>query len=127
MLTTLLIVISGGLLLFFYQKRKVAMRQKSKLANSSSTFERSQYRCAIIETQHFHCRAVKKIAGQPILVAHAPVLPLADCDVSSCDCRYVRREDRREEDRRTPYPTMADTISNINDQREKKDRRQAST
>ena len=46
------------------------------------------------------CAAVKAIAGQRLLVDRAPPLPLADCDLGSCQCRYQQYDDRRTDLRR---------------------------
>ena len=49
------------------------------------------------------CPAVQELAGQKILAAAAPRLPLADCTTpSACQCRFKKAPDRRdgEEDRR---------------------------
>ena len=46
------------------------------------------------------CAAVKAIAGKRLLVDRAPPLPLADCDLGSCNCRYQQYDDRRTDLRR---------------------------
>lgn len=55
--------------------------------------------------KHFHgvsirptsgaCRAVQMIAGRRFLPNEAPAVPLANCDVSYCGCRYEHHQDRR--------------------------------
>ena len=50
------------------------------------------------------CDAAKATGGQRFLSAAAPRLPLADCDVANCKCRYVHYKDRRSgDDRRDTY------------------------
>ena len=46
------------------------------------------------------CRAAQSIAGQRILSASAPLLPLRDCDARECLCSYKRYQDRRTDARR---------------------------
>ena len=47
------------------------------------------------------CEGAKQLAGTRFLSASAPKLPLPDCDVAVCQCRYAHFQDRRSgEDRR---------------------------
>jgi hypothetical protein len=48
------------------------------------------------------CEAVKELAGSRFLMAEAPRLPLAECTLETCSCRYIYFPDRRAtaEDRR---------------------------
>jgi hypothetical protein len=49
------------------------------------------------------CAGAKSLKGRRYLGDEAPVLPLAECASSRCDCRYVHHVDRRtgNNDRRT--------------------------
>ena len=50
------------------------------------------------------CAAAKELEGRRFLSNAAPSLPLAECDVADCKCRYKHYADRRSrEDRRNPY------------------------
>jgi len=50
------------------------------------------------------CDAAKAMEGERFLSTEAPNIPLAECDATSCKCRYVHHKDRRAtEDRRNPY------------------------
>ena len=45
------------------------------------------------------CSAVQELAGEKILAAKAPRLPLDDCtSPSSCQCRFKKLSDRRDGD-----------------------------
>ena len=46
------------------------------------------------------CSGVKALKGRRFLVRNAPELPLPGCGLSSCQCRYVKYDDRRQEPRR---------------------------
>lgn len=49
------------------------------------------------------CKKVVELKGVLFLAAAAPKIPLPDCDVPKCRCRYIHCEDRRSaEDRREP-------------------------
>jgi hypothetical protein len=60
------------------------------------------YRCVGIQPADplMACDAVKGIAGQRFLPGQAPKLPLPDCMVDRCSCRYVHFDDRRGGSRR---------------------------
>jgi len=50
------------------------------------------------------CKAAREIAGRRFLAAAAPKLPLTDCDVLECNCRFIHHKDRRSgKDRRSPF------------------------
>jgi hypothetical protein len=122
-LITVAIALVFAIFYGYRQYKRAAIRKR--FAQNQTKFENSKYRCAIIETGLFTCRAVKKIANQPILLDYAPVLPLPTCDISQCDCKYIRRNDRRQDERRTPYPTMANTVSSATENRSYSDRRKS--
>ena len=47
------------------------------------------------------CKAIAELRGRRYLSAGAPKIPLPACDVTSCRCRFIHFEDRRDgEDRR---------------------------
>jgi hypothetical protein len=46
------------------------------------------------------CESAKRIAGRRYLVEQAPMIPLRECDVAECNCRYREFADRRQETRR---------------------------
>ena len=63
----------------------------------------AKYAAVTIVAARECCSAVQELAGQKILAANAPMLPLADCTSPSlCQCRFKKFPDRRdgEEDRR---------------------------
>lgn len=46
------------------------------------------------------CSAVRATAGQRFLTYEAPLLPLPDCDMARCNCRYRQVPERRTDIRR---------------------------
>ena len=61
------------------------------------------YHCVAVEARGGGCEAVRRMAGQRFLAAHAPALPLSGCNQSRCECIYLHYEDRRHHNRRDPY------------------------
>jgi hypothetical protein len=46
------------------------------------------------------CPAVRKVEAKRFLAKEAPPLPLPNCTVKNCGCRFIHYDDRREEERR---------------------------
>jgi len=46
------------------------------------------------------CDAARRLRGQRFLSREAPALPLKDCQVAGCTCRYEHHDDRRTGPRR---------------------------
>jgi hypothetical protein len=46
------------------------------------------------------CHAAGSVAGVRFLSKEAPRLPLPQCDVATCECRYLHHDDRRSGPRR---------------------------
>ncbi len=70
------------------------------------------------------CRHVQAIAGKRFLPNEAPSLPLANCDVAYCGCRYEHHRDRRAQiDRRHAHIDI-ETQGSGKEHRETADRRQ---
>ncbi len=72
------------------------------------------------------CEAAKAIEGEVFLATEAPSLPLAACDHATCRCHYEYLDDRRQEDRRSPYGERhgARLGSNAGDRRQPGNRRE---
>jgi hypothetical protein len=74
------------------------------------------------------CPAAKTMDGKRFLATAAPRLPLPDCDVLKCRCKFVHHKDRRSsEDRRNPFqgPLSQSTTGNFQvDQRILDERRE---
>ena len=69
----------------------------------------AKYAAVVIVAGGPCCEAVKARAGQKILAAQAPTLPLPDCSMPMrCTCRFRKFADRREgdEDRRHQNSSM---------------------
>jgi hypothetical protein len=63
-----------------------------------------RYHAVSIKYDRNACEAAKAMSGRRFLSAGAPRLPLPDCDVSECNCRFTHHKDRRSgSDRRSPF------------------------
>lgn len=105
--------------------RKAQAKKSSKVSAPANPF-----RSTSIVPGTNACSAVTAIADQRYLDSEqsVPKVPLPECDVSQCDCRYARHEDRRDidEDRRHPaglQSELYETSGNKNRRAQKSGRR----
>lgn len=95
--------------LWLYQRRRRAQGEARESMHETSDRRQigqrsSDYHAVSIRLGRTACRAAAELEGQRFLSASAPRLPLADCDATECDCRFVHHEDRRSgSDRRDPF------------------------
>ena len=85
---------------------------------------RSPYQASSIRASSCGCSAVKALGKQRFLTSGAvPKLPLPECCAATCECRYVRHEDRRtsQGDRRALYSLQTDLYT-AGDSAERRDR-----
>jgi hypothetical protein len=66
---------------------------RSEVANGEHAHGR--YAAVSIHTFRGGCPAAEEIRGRRFLVDEAPMLPLAECRWSKCNCRYTHHSDRR--------------------------------
>ena len=83
--------------------RKGADTESSRPSASPSAVN-SAFHAVSIQFSSSACKAAREMAGRRFLGTAAPKLPLADCDVLECNCRFVHHKDRRAgKDRRSPF------------------------
>jgi hypothetical protein len=80
-------------------KQNTARAKRSSKADSESQTPMGAYRCTSIVYEESACAAVKAIGSKRFLAVdrNTPMLPLRECDQSKCNCKYMRHDDRRED------------------------------
>ena len=126
-----IVILLAALLLVRRTQKSIAERPatKHKAKPSVGKPENTKYHSVSIRLGGNACTAAKEIQGERFLASEAPHMPLPDCDVSDCQCRFVHFKDRRtKDDRRNPYSgTMGVATGNLKqEQRTGKDRRESS-
>lgn len=125
-----LIIFGGALVIFayaWYMQRQSEARLKNLLKESEEKFSVSQYRCVLIEAGSNACQHALAYKNRPLLLDAAPVLPLKSCNVSACDCKFARMEDRRTgEDRRANQNPKDSKVRGYMNKRYIRDRRRNS-
>lgn len=87
------------------------------------------YHAVSIKFDQKACQAARDMTGRRFLATAAPRLPLPDCNVLECNCRFTHHDDRRSgKDRRSPFDRggrLATTGEFEQEQRTGKDRRKS--
>ena len=112
----------------FVRNRQTSKSGKSSPATRASSSD-AAYHAVSIKFSSNACTAAREMENRRFLSSAAPKLPLADCNVLECRCRFVHHKDRRgRKDRRSPFgPAGFGGASGSHEveQRQGKDRRQS--
>jgi hypothetical protein len=83
------------------RREAVAEDQSSQVREKSKN---TQFHAVSIKYTGRACESAKDLSGRRFLATAAPKLPLPDCDVLDCSCRFVHHQDRRaQKERRSPF------------------------
>ena len=109
---------------------------RSRQSGSSNDRRSTPRPVVVTHTSTFHavsiicaddaCAAAKELQASRILSKEAPQLPLAECDIADCRCRFAHHDDRRKKQgRRDPYrqTLSGETGKFKKEQRRRPDRR----
>lgn len=123
LLLGLLLVLSiVGLLVWMRRDTADSTAKSSARAGDNTAFH-----AVAIKYSDKACDAAKAMTGRRFLSNAAPRLPLPECDLLECRCRFVHYKDRRtDRDRRSPFATSSasgTTGTSEQNRRENADRR----
>ena len=126
---TKLLIIAGLLLLAWLLLRRLRRpAQKEAPEKAARPPGNTAYHAVSIKLGEQACEAAQAMSGRRFLSTAAPRLPLADCDVAQCGCRFIHHNDRRcGKDRRSPFAAAGfggGTGTFEQERRERPDRRQ---
>jgi hypothetical protein len=103
--TLLLMALAGIVVLLFLRRRKTNSNKGSKRTSgkgkkASTPTQSKPFRATTIVPGAMACDAAVALAEKPFLDSNraTPPLPLPNCTAPHCRCKYVHRDDRREED-----------------------------
>ena len=109
------------------RKRNEGVEEARKSAVVRPKSSNTQFHAVSIKLSGQSCQAAKALSGRRFLATAAPKLPLPNCDVLDCNCRFVHHDDRRSnKDRRSPFGpggAAGSTGSFTSEQRSGTDRR----
>lgn len=127
-LTTLALILVLLLLIWLFIRRRAANKAKSTPPPRTKS-KNSAYHAVSIKFSGNACEAAREMEGRRFLSSAAPRIPLPDCDVLNCTCRFAHYQDRRaRQDRRSPFGPGGiggSTGKYQQEQREGKDRRKS--
>ncbi|MGI9270400.1 MAG: hypothetical protein ACR2QT_01395 [Woeseiaceae bacterium] len=102
-ITMLFIVALLVAIWWLVRKRREAVAEDEK-TEVRTTSRNSQFHAVSIKFTGRACQAAKDMSGRRFLATAAPKLPLPQCDVLDCTCRFTHHTDRRAgRDRRSPF------------------------
>ena len=129
-MTILIVALLVIALLYFVLKGRGARSGKIASASRPATQQLSEsdaFHAVSIKYTSGSCEAAKLMHGKRFLSSAAPKLPLPDCDVQQCRCKFQHHKDRRSsEDRRNPFQgPLASSATGVHkiEQRQGRDRR----
>jgi len=114
-------------LLFVMRRKSAASNRRPEMPQRETDQSDTQFHAVSLSYASGACAAAKIMEGRRFLSGTAPRIPLPDCDVLECKCRFVHHKDRRKgDDRRNPYLRTfggTNTGSFREEQRKSRDRR----
>ncbi len=98
------IVILILLLLLFRRTQTTTSKRPPRPSRLGKVKPEPQFHAVSLQYSSAACEAAKSIEGRRFLSSAAPRIPLPECDVPECKCRFIHHKDRRERgDRRKMY------------------------
>ena len=86
----------------YLRQRKYAA--EANTPDNKTDSGKTAYHAVSIKFEANACDAAKAMTGRRFLASAAPRLPLPDCNVLECRCRFAHHDDRRSgQDRRSPF------------------------
>ena len=126
-LQTMALVLVLLLFIWLYVRRRQATSIDKSQSASQTSSKNSAYHAVSIKFTDNACKAAREMEGRRFLSSAAPRIPLPDCDVLDCSCRFTHHQDRRaRQDRRSPFGPGGiggSTGKYSQEQRQGKDRR----
>ncbi len=104
-LSMAIVVIVVLALVFFFVRRQQQPTPDNRAAKGRPLKADStgEFHAVSIRFPSSACSAAKNIKGKRYLSSAAPRIPLPDCDVLECKCRFIHHKDRREGDDRRDH------------------------
>ncbi len=102
--TWAIIVVALLLIWLWVRRRNASTNDQAKLAAPRVGQKSTEFHAVSIRFESNACKAAREMEGRRFLSSAAPRLPLPECDVLDCNCRFIHHKDRRSgTDRRSPF------------------------
>lgn len=121
----ILIVAMVMTLLKYSGRRERQSAPPAARRGATSVRQRTRWRAVKIAPGLMACDAVQKLGDRVFLASESPHLPLGNCALGDCNCRYVHLDDRRSGgDRRIDLGSLGSYLpNNRSERRQRADRR----
>ena len=92
------------LLVWLFIRRRQSADPKGQKPVFRARTANSAYHAVSIKFSSNACKPARDLEGRRFLSSAAPKLPLPECELLECNCRFVHHKDRRaSKDRRSPF------------------------
>jgi hypothetical protein len=118
-----------ALVFLFFRPKRAAPGKRPVAKRPVDPSATGEFHAVSLKITSGACSAAKDLKGKRFLSSAAPRIPLPDCDVLDCKCRFLHHKDRRDgDDRRDPYaPRIAGGTGTLKkDKRKRRERRKDS-
>lgn len=82
-----------------------SLKRECTERTAANNIQSNKFHSVSIQPKDNACTAANELGDKRYLTHLAPPIPLSNCDVAHCHCKYVHHSDRRDEDddRRTVF------------------------
>lgn len=123
----LVLILALLLAIYWLVRKRAALLDTTPKVILRAKDKSTEFHAVSIKITHGACDPARQMTGRRFLATAAPQLPLPECNVLDCECRFVHHADRRAgKDRRSPFaPGGAAGVSGVyeSEQRAGKERR----
>jgi hypothetical protein len=127
--TAIVLLVAVALVIFLVRRKRPASERRPAVEKSVAAGSKNAFHAVSLKFASTACAAAKSLEGKRFLSGAAPRIPLPECDVPECKCRFVHHQDRRAgDDRRSPFSAgfTGETGRHPQEQRQQSDRRKDS-
>ena len=101
--TLLLVLLLLAAIWWLIRMRSAETSDTASIGKTHQT-KKTDYHAVSVKCSSSACNAAKAMTGRRFLATAAPQLPLPDCNVAVCQCRFAHHDDRRTgKERRSPF------------------------
>jgi hypothetical protein len=101
---TILLILALSVAIWWFVRKRRESAADDATTEVRKAAANTQFHAVSIRFSGQACGPAKDMIGRRFLATAAPKLPLPDCDVLDCECRFTHHDDRRAgRDRRSPF------------------------
>ena len=128
LIAVLVLIVLGSLFLRRAKKESAPKKKTERRTSTTSNADDTEFHAVSIKFPPRACDAARELDGKRFLSSDAPHIPLPNCDIVDCQCRFVHFKDRRARvDRRSVFTAsgLSATTGKFEQERRHSDERRA--